>query len=148
MHRVVVALVAICTLAARVSAQTATVTGTVVDQANLAVPGATVTLAGAASSTTTSDPRGEYSFRDVPSGTYRVSATLVGFAPAVRESVVVSGAAVTVPALTLTIASVTDTVVVSASRSDEKLIDAPATMTVIPASVLASTPAQNYGDLL
>ena len=38
MHRVVVVMVAICALAARVSAQTATVTGTVVDQANLLRP--------------------------------------------------------------------------------------------------------------
>jgi outer membrane receptor for ferrienterochelin and colicins len=53
-----------------------------------------------------------------------------------------------VPALTLAIAAVSDTVVITASRSDEKLIDAPATMTVIPSAVLASTPAQNYGDLL
>src|SRR3954462_6493810 len=148
MHRVVLALIAICALAAGASAQTAAVAGTVVDQGNLAVPGATVTLSGSSNATTTSDARGEYSFRDVPSGTYRVSATLVGFAPAVQERVVVGGAAVTVPALTLTIASVTDTVVVSASRSDERLIDAPATMTVIPSDVLASTPAQNYGDLL
>src|SRR3954468_20126601 len=100
MYRVVVALVAICALAARASAQTATVTGTVVDQANLAVPGAIVTLSGASNSTATSGARGEYSFRDVPSGTYRVTATLVGFAPAVQERVMVSGAEVTVPALT------------------------------------------------
>ncbi|HEY7171577.1 MAG TPA: TonB-dependent receptor [Vicinamibacterales bacterium] len=149
MHRLVVVFVAICALAGRASAQTAAVTGTVVDQANLAVPGATVTLTGpGANATTTTDARGEYTFRDVPAGSFRVSATLVGFAPAVQENVAVSGANVTVPALTLTIASVSDTVVVTASRSDEKLIDAPATMTVIPSSVLESSPAQNYGDLL
>jgi iron complex outermembrane receptor protein len=149
MHRVVVVLFAICALAGRASAQTSTVTGTVVDQANLAVPGATVTLAGpAANTSTTSDARGEYSFREVPAGSYRITATLVGFAPAVQENVAVSGASVAVPTLTLAIAAVSDTVVVTASRSDEKLIDAPATMTVIPATVLASTSAQNYGDLL
>src|SRR5215471_16670685 len=121
MQRVLVVLVAICALAGRVSAQTVTVAGTVVDQANLAVPGATVTLTGsAANATTTSDARGEYSFRGVPAGNYRVSATLVGFAPAVQDNVAVSGANVSVPALTLTIASVSDTVVVTASRSDEK----------------------------
>jgi len=126
MHRVVVALVGILALAGRASAQTATVNGTVVDQANLAVPGATVTLSeSAANATTTSDARGEYSFKDVPAGSYRVRATLVGFAPAVRENVSVSSASVTVQALTLTIAAVSDTVVVTASRSDEKLIDAP-----------------------
>src|SRR4051794_2978552 len=149
MHRVVVVLVAVFALAVRVSAQTAAVTGTVVDQANLAVPGATVTLSGpGANATTSSDARGEYTFRDVPGGTYRVTATLVGFAPAVRQDVAVSGTSITVPALTLAVASVSDTVVVTASRSDEKLIDAPATMTVIPATVLESTAALNYGDLL
>src|SRR5437763_12234411 len=127
MHRVVVVLVALCALAGRASAQTATVTGTVVDQANLAVPGATVTLSGSAANTsTTSDARGEYSFRDVPAGSYRVTATLVGFAPAVQENVSVSGASVTVPPMTLRVAALSDTVVVTASRSDEKLIDAPA----------------------
>src|SRR5581483_9428770 len=106
MQRVVVALVAIVALAARASAQTATVSGTVVDQANLAVPGATVTLSGSpATATTTSDARGEYSFKEVPTGTYRVTASLVGFAPAVQENVSVGGTGVTVPPLTLAIAA-------------------------------------------
>ena len=79
MHRVVVALVAICALAGRASAQTATVTGTVVDQANLAVPGATVTLSGSgANAATTSDARGEYNFREVPAGSYRADWVIVG----------------------------------------------------------------------
>jgi len=38
--------------------------------------------------------------------------------------------------------------VVSASRTSERLVDAPATMSVITSDVLESSPAQNFGDLL
>jgi len=41
-----------------------------------------------------------------------------------------------------------ETVVVTASRVEQTLINAPLTMSVIDARVLASSPAQNYGDLL
>jgi len=38
--------------------------------------------------------------------------------------------------------------VVSASKTQQALIDAPATMSVVTADTIASSPAQNYGDLL
>jgi outer membrane receptor protein involved in Fe transport len=41
-----------------------------------------------------------------------------------------------------------ETVVVSASRSEEKLINAPATMTVIGAQTIESAPTQNFAELL
>jgi outer membrane receptor protein involved in Fe transport len=41
-----------------------------------------------------------------------------------------------------------ETVVVSASKSDEKLIDAPATMSVIGADTIQSAPTQNFAELL
>ena len=41
-----------------------------------------------------------------------------------------------------------ETVIVTASRVEQTLINAPVTMSVIDAKVLASSPAQNYGDLL
>ena len=41
-----------------------------------------------------------------------------------------------------------ETVVVSASRSEEKLINAPATMTVIGPQTIASAPTQNFAELL
>jgi iron complex outermembrane receptor protein len=41
-----------------------------------------------------------------------------------------------------------ETVIVTASRVEQMLINAPLTMSVIDARVLASSPAQNYGDLL
>ncbi|HET7293686.1 MAG TPA: TonB-dependent receptor [Vicinamibacteria bacterium] len=42
----------------------------------------------------------------------------------------------------------TDTVVVSGSKVEEKVIDSPATISVITADKIAANPAQNFGDLL
>jgi outer membrane receptor protein involved in Fe transport len=41
-----------------------------------------------------------------------------------------------------------EVIVVSASKTETTLINAPATMSVVSADVLATTPAQNFGDLL
>jgi outer membrane receptor protein involved in Fe transport len=41
-----------------------------------------------------------------------------------------------------------ETVVVSASKTEQKIVDAPATMTVFTPTFLANTPAANYADLL
>jgi len=91
---------------------------------------------GGPSATVTTDARGQYVFSNVPSGTYHVTVALVGFATATRSDVTVSNGNVDVPAITLQIAALSDTVVVSATRSDAALIDAPATMAVIPQSTI------------
>ena len=41
-----------------------------------------------------------------------------------------------------------ETIVVSAGKVETTLINAPATMSVIPADAIIDAPAQNYGDLL
>ena len=149
MLRTLLATALVCALGAPAVAQTATISGTVVDESGAAVPGATVELIGPASnSPTVSGARGEYTFRNVAPGTYRVQATLVGFATATQTDIVGGGSNVEVPPLTLRVASLTDTVVVSATKSEAALIDAPATLSVVTSEVLQSTPAQNYGDLL
>jgi outer membrane receptor protein involved in Fe transport len=135
-------------LATPAVAQTATVSGTITDQSGAAVPGATVTLTGPGSpAMMPSGPRGEYSFPDAANGNYRITVTLQGFATATRD-VTVSGSNVEVPAISLALANLTDTIVVSASKTDSALIDAPATISLVTSETLASTPAQNYGDLL
>ena len=45
-------------------------------------------------------------------------------------------------------ATVEDVIVVTASRTEQKLVDAPATMTVFTAEDIESIPADDYGDLL
>jgi iron complex outermembrane receptor protein len=146
-------LLACLTLALSVSftahAQTATVSGSVVDQSGAVVPGATVQLAGSGGRlSTVSGAQGEYGFRNVNAGTYDIIVSLVGFAQATRSGLAVSTGDVLVPPIRLEIASVGETVVVSAAKIETALVDAPATMSVLSSEVLASTPAQNYGDLM
>ncbi len=150
MTRLLIALgILVLALAAPAAAQTASVSGTVVDESGAVVPGATVTLSGSGThASTVTGSRGDYSFKNVAPGTYQLTVSLVGFAQVTRNDVAVASANVEVPAITLTLATLGETVVVSASKSDTALIDAPATMSVISAETLKSTPAQNYGDLL
>ena len=149
MPRLLLTLALACALSAPAAAQTATVSGTVIDPSGAAVPGATVSLAGPSGTVSaTTGPAGDYTFRNVAGGTYRITATLVGFAPTTLADVAVGASDVAAPPISLKLASLTDTVVVSASKSDSVLIDAPATMSLVTSAELASTPAQNYGDLL
>ena len=118
MLRSLYAFALLCALAAPAAAQTASVSGTITDQSGAAVPGATVTLAGpSGTASTMSGPRGEYSFSNLANGTYRVTVTLSGFAPATRDVVVEGGSNVDVPAITLALAGLSDTIVVSAHES-------------------------------
>src|SRR5207245_7885603 len=56
----------------------------------LPISGATVALSGSsANPTTTSGARGEYTFRNVPNGTYKLTVTLVGFANGTRDNITV-----------------------------------------------------------
>lgn len=136
-------------LASPAGAQTAGVSGTITDQSGAVVPGATVTLTGAnLRLSTSSGPRGDYAFAGVAPGTYDITISLAGFADATRKGIVVANTAVVVPGITITLARLGETVVVSASKTPSALIDAPATMSVVSGEALTSTSAQNYGDLL
>src|SRR5688500_3498353 len=90
MFRPLFTIALVLALVTAAAAQTTTVSGTVIDQAGAAVPGASVTLTGpAATASAVTGSRGEYSFPGVGAGTYRISVTLPGFATAMQEGVVV-----------------------------------------------------------
>jgi iron complex outermembrane receptor protein len=147
--RYVLLMVVLLVCAAPAVAQTSVVTGTVVDESGAAVPGATVTLSSPSMrEVTTTDLTGEYRFANIAAGTYQISVLLVGFAPASRDSVMVGNAGATIPAITLAIGGFEEAVVVTTSRIETPFLNAPATVSVLPAAVLAASPAQNYGDLL
>ncbi len=130
-------------------AQTRSVAGTVVDETGVALPAVTVVLTGPSSQEMEmTGGAGGYRFENVPPGTYQLSAVLSGFTEATRDNIVVGTADVTVPPIELSIAPLSEVVVVSASRSETALIDAPATMTVLSGAALELNPTQNYVDLL
>jgi outer membrane receptor for ferrienterochelin and colicins len=128
-------------------AQGADVSGTVVDESGARVPGATVTLTGPARDTRVTNSAGEYRFVRVPAGEYEIVASTAGFA-STRTAVTVASSAVSVPPLTLALAGLGETVVVSASRTESTVLDAPATVTVVPGSAIEALPSQSYADVL
>ncbi|MEE8129765.1 MAG: carboxypeptidase regulatory-like domain-containing protein, partial [Vicinamibacterales bacterium] len=145
----ILTVITILALTMPARAQTSSVAGTVLDETGTAVPGVTVVLTGPSSrETKITGGAGGYRFENVPPGTYQLSAVLSGFSEATRDNIVVGTADVTVPPIELSIAPLSEVVVVSASRTETALIDAPATMTVLSSEAIELNPAQNYGDLL
>ena len=149
-------IVSLCLLAillvlspAAAGAQTGSVAGTVVDQTGLALPGASVTLRGGdVPRTVYTDAEGAFELSGVAPGGYTLRVTLAGFSDATVEEVTVASGAFELGAVELQLASFGDTVVVTASRGEVRLLDAPVSTSVITASTLETTTAQNYGDLL
>ena len=130
-------------------AQPGQVTGGVGDETGAVLPGATVALTGADGTRfAQTDGSGRYAFAGVAAGAYAVTVTLAGFADAAVEDVVVADAPVEVLRITLALASFGDTVVVTASRTEVRVVDAPVTTSVVTGESLATTASTNVGEAL
>lgn len=141
--RVLLVLSALLVFAAPAVAQTGSVTGVVTDETDAVVPGATVQLTGpSVEEVQFTDAAGEFRFQNVPPGTYQLSVTLSGFTDVTLDQVVVADEEVSVSPIQLTIAGIGETVVVSASRAESALIDAPATMTVLSGETIEASAAR------
>jgi outer membrane receptor protein involved in Fe transport len=143
---VLAALLAAGTATAQQS--TGSVKGVVKDDLGSPVPGATVSVTGPASRTGVTGADGSFLIGNLPPGTYTVAARLSGFTSKDQPNVEVAAGSSAEVSFTLSVAPLSETVVVTGSRSEEKLVDAPATMSVVGSDTLETTPAQNYGDLL
>jgi outer membrane receptor protein involved in Fe transport len=118
-----VALLAIAVLAAPVVSQAQTfrggVNGTVTDQSGAVVAGAQVEAVDTAtgvSHKTVATSAGEYSFQDLPLGTYKVAVTATGFKPEVVSNVPVQAGAIYTLPIKVSVQAVGETVEVSASE--------------------------------
>jgi len=136
-----------CALCPWLHAQQVTVTGTVRDSSGTAIARAEVTLRaahGTLSTTTGSD--GGFTFNSVrdSSGTLRVVAP--GFAP-LEQAWSEETSAVEIE-LTLQPATVSERVVVSATRSEMKLSEVPGGAIQLSTEDIAANPAQNTDDIL
>jgi len=124
------------------------ISGTVVDETGGVLPGATVTLTGPGTSKTqVTGSDGSYRFTGLGAGSYKLGVTMPGFA-VVTQDATVAGGATEVPRIALKIAGLGETIVVSASKVESTIANAPATMSVITAETLETSPSQNFGDLL
>ncbi len=143
--RKILAAVAVMFLAVSVFAQGAAVTGTVTDETGGALPGATVVVSGPGGSRTGfAGSNGSFSIVPAGNGPYKVTVSMPGFTTQHQDGVA-AGAKV---AMSLKIAGMGETVVVSASKIESKLADAPVTMSVVSPATLNTAPSQSFGDIL
>jgi hypothetical protein len=99
------------------SIQQGKITGTVVSEDRLALPGATIEISSPALMTgtrsTTSSSKGSYVFLNVPPGKYKLSASSSGFKTVSRDDIDVAAGAVVTLDLTLPVGTMQETIVVS-----------------------------------
>ena len=135
--------------AAPAAAQDGAIAGRVADETGAVLPGATITLRGPGEArVTASDGNGDYAFPALAPGDYSLTAALPGFSDAALDGIAVADGAVEAPLLTLSIASFGDTVVVTASRTEVRVVDAPVSTSVVPAATLETTASSNVGEVL
>jgi len=99
------------------SIQQGKITGTVVSEDRLALPGATIEISSPAlmsgTRSTTSSSKGSYVFLNVPPGKYKLSASSSGFKTVSRDDIDVAAGAVVTLDLTLPVGTMQETIVVS-----------------------------------
>lgn len=143
--RIFVSLLAIATIAcvapSAANAQaTGTVTGTVT-RAAPAVPvsGAVVEVVGTGLTTSTS-PDGKFTLNRVPAGQQTLEVRFIGFVPR-RSPIVVADGKTTLADISMETFAVrlSDVVVSTASRSPERIVEAPAAISVVPSEIIAAT---------
>jgi hypothetical protein len=122
-------LLGLCVLAALVGATPreavaqalyGTLTGQVRDATGGTIPGAEVVIVNLATNFTQTgitNDIGNYTLRNIPIGTYRVSVSLTGFREAVLERVTVTPGAVTRENVTLQIGEITESITVSGAAT-------------------------------
>jgi iron complex outermembrane receptor protein len=114
-------------------AQTGTVQGTVVDSATAApLPLVRVELQnGAVRSVTMTDEHGRFRLRNVPPGMASVRVTRIGYRPAALSPTVAAGDTLDVTVRLAAAGVPLDPVIVTASRTPETALDAPAAVSVV-----------------
>ena len=147
LRRLAVLLPAALVLAALApAAQTASVSGVVTEaETGAPLPGAAVQVLtpgelGLVQGRAT-DADGAYRFDDVEPGEYLVSVQFVGYAVQTVEVTLAPGQAAVVDVALADEAATLDDVVVSASRRQEKVLDAPASISVLSPREIAETVA-------
>jgi len=135
--------------AGSVLAQTAALTGKVTDaQSGEGLPANVEVTASGVRSGAAADPDGRYTVPNLAAGTYTVNVTILGYD---RKSQTVTLAAGETRTLNFSLAASgieLNPVVISASRRQEKALEAPAAVSVLEATQLRGRPAMTATDYL
>ena len=117
--------------------ETGTVTGTVTRAGEgSALPSVSVTVKGTGLSTITA-PDGKYTLRRVPAGPQTIVFRWLGYRPTETQVDVAAGSTTTADAALEPVAvALTELVVEGASRGPERIVEAPAAISVVPQEVL------------
>jgi outer membrane receptor for ferrienterochelin and colicins len=135
------------------TAQTGTITGTVrIEGTESPVPNAVIQVISATGGrvgSSLTNQSGRYLIANIPPGSYSVTATMTGYQTARVDGVnVAAGQAATVNLNLVTQAIDLDPVVVSASRRQERALDAPARVEVVSTREIAERPAASPAEHL
>ncbi len=125
-----------------------TLSGDVKDSDGLALPGVNVIAESTAGSKNTfTDADGRFAIAGLATGNYDITVELSGFVTITQTDVAVNAGDNTVTFVMRT-GGLTELIVVTASRLETPLINAPATMSVVTEDQIEASPAQSYADLL
>ena len=129
---------------------TGSLTGDIKDTDGGPLPGVTVTaknVSNGDTKTAYSDVEGKFSFPNLPAGTYDVGVELGGFITVEKTDIAIN-AGNNELSFTMKPGGLAELMVVTASKIETPLINAPATISVVNSTTIESSPAQNYADLL
>src|SRR5690606_36875078 len=126
--------------------EAAVVTGCVTDTAGVPLASARVALVELNRATIT-DPWGHYTFTDVPSGTYSISFSIIGYRPVLRR-ITVAATEVTVDVRLSRSLIELPTLQVTASPIATTSLTSPQPLGVLTEGDLQHAPAQNLGQTL
>ena len=142
-------VLAMMAFAMPLKAQTATLTGKITDGAGNPVPGAIVqALSGIRTvATATADDQGAYRLTVPQAGSYVLTVRRVGFARLTRDNIVIgAGGSSNIDFRLQESVIQLDVVQTVASRAPEKIIDAPASVSVVSATAIQERAAVNVAD--
>lgn len=147
LRRLLLLLAAVALWPAAAAAQAGRLAGRVTDAGGAPLGGAQVRVLQAGLATISGDD-GRFVFPTVPAGTWQVTARRIGYRPASASVQVGAGAGAEVTLVLSAVPTQLDEVVVSASRSPQRITEAPAAVHKIGAEAIANTVGNSFAGAL
>jgi iron complex outermembrane receptor protein len=138
-------MASLCAILPAHAQSTGELSGSISDQTGAALPGARVTLRGAADRVTETSGTGEFAFAGLPPGDYEITAALSGF-ERVRRPVPVPAGEPTTIALTLRVAALEETIVTAAKIGERDAQTVPMAISAVGNAELLRLGSRTFSD--